>query len=99
MGFAQGTINYSDGTQGRLLYIKPSFLPTIPADVRAYGVANSAFPHVSTTEQWFTESEFESYRALGAWQADEITKQLPSGDTHTLDQLMDAAARAIGQTK
>ena len=28
-------------------------------------MANKAFPHESTIEQWFSESQFESYRALG----------------------------------
>src|SRR5712672_4852113 len=28
--------------------------------------ANAKFPHDTTLNQWFTESQFESYRALGA---------------------------------
>jgi hypothetical protein len=28
-------------------------------------MANPDFPHESTTDQWFTESQFESYRSLG----------------------------------
>ena len=53
------------GDRGRLIYVKPCFLSDIPADVRAYGAAHGTFPHESTTEQWFTESQFESYRHLG----------------------------------
>ena len=48
LGFAVGTINYPEHRHGRLIYLKPSFLPDIPADVRAYGLANALFPHVST---------------------------------------------------
>jgi hypothetical protein len=64
--FAVGTIVYPEGgTPGRLIYLKPCFLPDIPADVRAYGAEHTEFPHESTLEQWFTESQFESYRHLG----------------------------------
>jgi hypothetical protein len=34
--------------------------------VRAYAAANAKFPHDTTMNQWFTESQFESYRTLGA---------------------------------
>jgi hypothetical protein len=34
-------------------------------DVTAYGKANGIFPHESTADQWFSESQFESYRRLG----------------------------------
>jgi hypothetical protein len=64
--FAVGTIVYPEGGScGRLIYLKPCFLPDIPADVRAYGAEHGTFPHESTAEQWFTESQFESYRHLG----------------------------------
>jgi len=36
-----------------------------PADVKAYAAADAKFPHDGTLNQWFTESQFESYRALG----------------------------------
>jgi hypothetical protein len=64
--FAAATIVYPEGgSHGRLIYLKPCFLSDIPADVRSYGAAHNAFPHESTMEQWFTESQFESYRHLG----------------------------------
>jgi hypothetical protein len=31
----------------------------------SYATANPDFPHESTAEQWFTESQLESYRSLG----------------------------------
>jgi hypothetical protein len=52
--------------EGRIVYIKPGFYDDVPADVRAYAAANAKFPHDTTLNQWFTESQFESYRALGA---------------------------------
>ena len=50
---------------GQLLYIKPGYHGTEPADVRAYAAMHPAFPHESTAEQWFSESQLEAYRVLG----------------------------------
>ena len=44
----------------------------MPADVRAYSLARSDFPHESTADQWFSESQFESYRRLGAHLTDRL---------------------------
>jgi hypothetical protein len=65
-----GTINYSkaDGAEapsGTLLYIKPSLLGTECAELLNYRKTNTTFPHESTADQWFDETQFESYRALG----------------------------------
>ena len=87
LGVACGDVAYPGTRQGRLLYLKPSFLPAIPADVRAYGSGDQAFPHDTTLQQWFTESQFESYRALGRWQMDQI-------EGASLDAVFASAARA-----
>jgi hypothetical protein len=50
---------------GTLLYIKPSLLGTETADVLNYRKSNKDFPHQTTGDQWFDETQFESYRALG----------------------------------
>ena len=44
----------------------------IPAEVRAYGATSPAFPHESTANQWFSESQFESYRKLGYYQVSKM---------------------------
>ncbi|WP_461149059.1 patatin-like phospholipase family protein [Spirosoma pulveris] len=54
-----------DEVDGLLLYIKPAFYGTEPRDIFNYGSTKSAFPHESTSDQFFSESQFESYRALG----------------------------------
>ena len=68
---AIGTIEYScvdgAGTDGILVYIKPTFYGTEPADVCQYAKSNKAFPHDSTADQWFDEAQFESYRMLGSY--------------------------------
>jgi Patatin-like phospholipase len=51
---------------GLLLYIKPGFHGTEPADVRSYAALHPAFPHESTAGQWFSESQMEAYRVLGS---------------------------------
>jgi hypothetical protein len=50
---------------GLILYVKAGYHGTESAGVRSYAMANLDFPHQSTANQWFTESQFESYRSLG----------------------------------
>ena len=65
--FAIGTIHYPGSSRsGWLLYVKPTYQGTERADVRSYASGSPDFPHESTTDQWFSESQLESYRALGA---------------------------------
>jgi hypothetical protein len=68
--WALGEIQYPEGSTGTLLYLKPSFfsrdLPMpLPVDVIAYANGSATFPHESTGDQFFSESQFESYRKLG----------------------------------
>jgi hypothetical protein len=55
----------TDETPGIFVYIKASLTGDEPADVLNYQTAHPTFPHQSTADQWFTESQFESYRRLG----------------------------------
>ncbi len=52
-------------TKGELLVIKPWLPPDTPIEVLAYKTRNQAFPHDTTADQFFGESQFESYRRLG----------------------------------
>jgi hypothetical protein len=45
--------------------MKSSLTGDEPADVLGYRKTHGAFPHDTTANQWFTESQFESYRRLG----------------------------------
>ena len=67
--FALAEINYKaidpSLENGYLIYIKPVFLETDQPDVTAYKKASPTFPHESTGNQWFNESQTESYRMLG----------------------------------
>lgn len=80
--FACGTIDYQkvDGPNvrnGCFIYIKPSFhgTPTEPKDVFSYAKQNRAFPHEPTADQFFSESQFESYRRLGRFALDQIVPE------------------------
>jgi len=76
---AIATIGYSkvgEGSDGKLVYIKPTLrgrVPpakqgdTVPYDVYSYSQGSDTFPHETTLDQWFTESQFESYRELGSY--------------------------------
>jgi hypothetical protein len=44
--------------------------------VLAYHRQHSDFPHQSTANQWFTESQFESYRRLGQHATEELLRDL-----------------------
>jgi hypothetical protein len=70
-----GTIHYDmadpvdpadpTGGKGVFVYIKASLTGNEPADVLNYQTCHATFPHQSTVDQWFSESQFESYRRLG----------------------------------
>ncbi len=66
---AVGRIRYSCAdsacSDGYVIYIKPMILGSEPPDVLSYHAKCSEFPHESTADQWFTESQTESYRILG----------------------------------
>ncbi len=78
---AVGTIRYScvDGNptneDGVLVYIKPALTGDEPRDILNYAGENSSFPQEFIGDQWFSESQFESYRALGS----HIVNELCSG--------------------
>jgi hypothetical protein len=63
--WAIATITYPVGGPGTLLYLKPTLPDDARIDLTAYRAADSNFPFDSTADQMFTESQFESYRALG----------------------------------
>jgi hypothetical protein len=64
--FAMGTIHYQQGQPGYLLFVKSGMVnDNEPTDVVSYQRQHPVFPHDTTADQFFNESQFESYRALG----------------------------------
>ncbi|MBI3480605.1 MAG: patatin-like phospholipase family protein [Nitrosomonadales bacterium] len=63
---AIGEIHYPDSDEiGILLYIKASMGDKEAMDIEHYKAAHPDFPHDPTANQFYTESQFESYRKLG----------------------------------
>ncbi len=78
--WAVGRIKYSAvdrgaedaDTDGLLLYLKPAVYGREPSDVTQYSRTSDTFPHEPTSDQFFSESQFESYRALGEYVVREL---------------------------
>jgi hypothetical protein len=62
---ALGVIHYPGDGKGVLLYVKSSLTGDEPDYIMNYKKHNPSFPHESTGDQFFTEEQFENYRALG----------------------------------
>ena len=69
---------------GYLIYVKPMIIGNEPPDVDNYGRTHPEFPHQSTNNQWFDESQTESYRMLGLSTIEDICRGWEGG---SLDQL------------
>ena len=96
-GFARGEIHYLDEKTGDpihgeepgiIIYVKPCLLANAPAGVKSYAADNLEFPHETTNDQWFSESQFESYRSLGVCQGLRLLGDVKDGD---FDALFDNA--------
>jgi hypothetical protein len=62
---APGDNSAQDKYVGRILYLKTSIVGDETADLLHHKRAFPDFPQDSTADQWFNESQFESYRRLG----------------------------------
>jgi GNAT superfamily N-acetyltransferase len=73
---AIGRIGYDEvddhSVAGTLIFIRSSLTGDEPADLRNYAIDNPVFPHHPTSDQFFDEDQFESYRALGYHMADQV---------------------------
>ena len=98
---AIGEIDYQaaddsrDSRNGVILYVKAGYRGTESADVRSYAMANPDFPHQSTMNQWFSESQFESYRSLGFEIMNGLLKQMLAHEQFGRDATLDNLAVAL----
>ena len=83
LAWALGTVTYPDRDDrgerltGQILYLKPSYFgDDLPVDVISYAKGSEAFPHESTADQFFSESQFESYRRLADYHVTGLLKNL-----------------------
>jgi hypothetical protein len=65
-------IEYPEGVFGYLLYVKLSLTGNEGEFIRRYRYEEPAFPHHSTADQFFSESQFEAYRSLGEHVGDKL---------------------------
>jgi hypothetical protein len=63
--FAVGDITYNDQSTGFLIYMKASMTRYEDISVRQYKSSHPDFPHETTSDQFYGEDQFESYRRLG----------------------------------
>lgn len=86
--WAAATIRYSEVDasvpDGVLVYLKPTVLGTEPPDVKSYAANNPSFPHQSTANQSFDESQTESYRQLGLSTARDVCGTWQGGSLEEL---------------
>jgi len=57
---------------GIIIYIKPACYGDEPRDIYEYFKKSQTFPHESTADQFFSESQFESYRMLGEYTTEKL---------------------------
>ena len=90
--FVAGRIHYSKdpNEDGRIVYVKPVLTDDESADVFYYHSQDNTFPQQTTADQWFSESQFESYRMLGA----HSVEKMPLGEWAKFIDPNDAAANA-----
>jgi Patatin-like phospholipase len=92
--YALGIIRYDqvdrEASPGLLIYLKPSLTGNEPADVTQYASCHDEFPHEPTADQFFDESQFESYRALGFHIAEKVFGQPMSKGTGQAELLFDS---------
>lgn len=74
--WALGHIGYSKNQYGELLYIKSSVTGGENAYINEYRARHPSFPHQSTADQFFDETQFECYRALGYQCASSLFRDL-----------------------
>jgi hypothetical protein len=69
-----------DPVYGYFLYVKLSLTGNEGEFLRRYRLDQPSFPHHSTADQFFTETQFEAYRSLGEHVGDKLFLQAIIGD-------------------
>jgi len=75
--FALAQLSYLDsGEAGWLVLVKPNMCRGLPVDLENFKAAHPEFPQQATTDQFFDESQWESYRRLGEALGSRLTAPL-----------------------
>ena len=62
---------------GRLIYLKPWLPKDLPTELSVFKQLKQSFPHETTADQLFSESDFESYRRLGEALCENLLFRIP----------------------
>jgi hypothetical protein len=76
--------------------LKPTLCGDEPRDILHYKALNPTFPHESTGDQWFSESQFESYRALGHHAMESLCRDVAAGAT--MEHFIEQVGKAVRET-
>lgn len=100
---AIGRIRYSavdgaDAPDGLLILFKPVLRGTETRDVQNYAAKNPEFPQESTANQFYGESQFESYRQLGEWAVESVLGEAPENAYRPwVVDVVEAARKHVGR--
>jgi hypothetical protein len=86
---ALGSVRYGASQYGSILYIKASLTGDENEYINEYKKRVKEFPHESTTDQFFTEEQFEAYRALGFHIGDGLVRGYAGGIEEFFAHLQD----------
>jgi hypothetical protein len=84
---AAAAVRYPDGQRGLLLLVKPTLLGNEPSDIVQYAANHPRFPQEPTSDQFFDEAQWESYRKLGEHigaQLSEVLESLPTDNAGSI---------------
>ena len=103
---AIGQIQYENGDPGVLVYVKSSVTGDENDYVRDYSRRVTSYPHETTADQFFSEEQFEVYRALGfhvvhgLFNGEHFAQMMVPNSTGTepplLEKLFDQNAKGFG---
>jgi hypothetical protein len=83
---------------GYLIYLKLSLTGNEGEFIRRFKLDEPSFPHHSTANQFFTEVQFEAYRALGEHVGDKMFLQSITGLNDTADIEMESWFVGLGNS-
>jgi hypothetical protein len=75
---AAGVVQYPGNARGLLLVVKPGLVGDEPSDILQYVANHPKFPQEPTSDQFFDEAQWESYRKLGEHIGAELHELLKS---------------------
>ena len=90
----------SEEVYGYLLYLKLSLTGNEGEFIRRYRVDDPVFPHQSTADQFFSETQFEAYRSLGEHVGDKLFLEAILGEEMSTDKYVEVEKwfSALGQS-